>query len=527
MSPRPARFGSSRIRVAAAVTVTAAAIGCAEGAGAGGAGGLQLRGGAAAAPSGSMAAAPVPHPDPLPTAAVDPARFPANEPARFRAAGPTFFAAPGGNDAGPGTLAAPFATIRRAIAAAEAAPGGAVVVRSGIYAEGVPTDPRALAIAADGLILRTAAGERATITPGGSARNGLAIAASHVSVSGITFSGFADSGISIGTRARPVADIVLADVAVDMPRGGDGIAIYPDMTGSGQAAVTGLLLDRVSIRGADQGFTVSFGPVRDVALRAVSIRGRGAGAGGGSGIDVASGDDILVNGAEIAGIGGAAVNLRASRAAVVNAYIHDAGGYGVQLYEGGDIVGALIHDCAQDASISLVHGGAGVRYRIAASMVAFHNRRAGGAPAYVLAAGYDYPQEPIELEIAGTVFYRNAGGLVLSQGTHATVRGSAFLEAANGAVVEYGWDGSTSAAIDATGTPADLAALGSASGNLDFAADARLADPNATSIAGFRPEPGSALIDAAATSAPAPAVDLLGAPRVRGRGADAGPIESR
>lgn len=524
-----------QIRLTGFVIVATAAfgLGCAGG-GAGTT--IDLRGRTAAAPAtGPAAPAPtaatptptaaplaaVSHPDPLPTAAVDPTLFPVNSAARYQPRGQTLFVATTGDDHDAGTQAAPLRTIRHALDLASAAPGTGVVVRGGVYLEGDLQDTQALTIGADGTVVAAAPGEHAIVRPlAANVRDGLAIGASRATWSGISLEGFPENAIAVGVRTVEVKDVVIADVSISMPQGGDGIAIYP--RSSTRAVVDGLLLERVSIAGADQGFTVSSGPVANVALRDVAIENRvsaaAAAAGGADAIGVASGDNILVNGVDIAHAENNGIDLRATRAAVVNAHVHGVGACGVQLYSGGDVVDSLIYDCAKDSSIVFVNGAAAgapaVRYRLVSTTVAFHNRRAGGGGAYVLAVGYDHPQEAIELEIVSCVFYRNTGGIVLSQGTHATVAGSLFFGAANGAVADYAWDGTNNLSIDDSQSVTELAKLGSANGNLGFKTDPAFADPQAASLAGFAPSAASPLVGAGvATPGPVPAIDLVGKPR--------------
>lgn len=510
---------------AAIVLFGVLAAGCGSGGPGGGAGGNGGSGPGTAVPGGTAVVA---HPDPLPTAAVDARLFPVNNAARRRVAGRTFFVGPAGDDAAAGTQAAPFRTIRRGIEAALAAgAGNRVVVAGGTYVEGEAGDDHAFRIDRDGTVVEAAPGERALVRPaGGGVGYGLEIRASRVTWLGVSFEGFAANAIAVGLDGATVRDVVIADLTIDMPAGGDGIAVYPDHRASGMPVVDGLLVERVTVRGADQGITVGAGPARSVALRQVVVRNRG-GAGGGSGADaiaVESGDNILVNGAEISGGDADGIDLKATRAAVVNAYIHDLSRNAVKLWSGGDIVGCLIHDCGADASIVLDGAGS---YRILNTTVAFHNRRAGGAAAYAMTAGYDRPRDAIALEIAGSAFWKNAGPIVLSAGTRAAIRSSLLAPGPGGAVLEYGWDGQASATIDAASGAAALARAGTASGNLAPDADPRFAEPAPASLAGFALGAASPLREAGAAIAPFSAIDLLGAPRVVGTAPDIGPLEAR
>jgi hypothetical protein len=532
MSPRPPLLLATSLAVALAVALA----GCAgDGALRPGPGGAAGGGGAGPGAGGAApAAGPAAHGSPLPTTAVDPSLFPKNDAARRRPAKATFYVAPGGSDAAPGSAAAPFRTIRRAIEAAAGAAPARVVVGAGTYAEGDPAnDDHALRIEADGTVVETPQGERAVVRPADPGIGyGLEIAASGVTLAGLSFEGFASNAISIGVDGRTCRDIVIADCRVVMRAGGDGIAVYPDARASGVPVVDGLLLERVSVAGADLGITVGAGPVRSVALRQVEIHNRATPAGnsGADAIGFESGDNVLVDGAEVTGTEGDGIDLKTTRTALVNVYVHDVLRNGIKLWLGGDIVNALVHDCGADASIVLGPAerlGRTLRYRLVASVIAFHNRRQGGAAAYAMTVGYDAPLEPVELEIADTLFYRNAGGIALSKGTRTTVRRSLFFGTAGGRVVDYAWDGAACLSIDEGLGVAALARIGQAAGNLPFGTDPKLADRDASSIDGFRPGPASPLVDAGEAAAPFPAVDLLGTRRVQGAGPDLGPIEAR
>jgi hypothetical protein len=430
------------------------------------------------------------HGAPLPVTSVDAAHLPRADAARPESTRVAVSPAPG--------------AIGRALASAPA--GAHLVVAAGEYAE------EDLRLARDGVVLEGAGAGKTVVRPASAeAKCGLRVAASHVSVRGLSLEGFRDCGIAIGVNERSFSDVALRDVAIAMPAGNDGIAVYASPP-EGAAAVEGLAIERATIDGADQGITVAKGPVRHVAIREVAIRARAHEADSGlDGVGIEAGDDILLDGVEVAGAAGDGIDAKATRVAVVNAYVHGCLCNGVKLWHGGEVVGALVHDCGADASIVL--DGAG-RYRVAATTVAFHNRRAGGAAAYALTCGYDRPKEAIALELADDLFYRNAGGIALSAGTRATIRGTLFSGLRGEAsVVDFGCDGDRHATIAAAQGAAALARAGEASGNLAFDLDPRLAEPEAASLEAFRPARASPLAGAGAPLSPAPKIDLLGQKR--------------
>ena len=374
-----------------------------------------------------------------------------------------------------------------------------------------------------------APGDKATVRPASAGVTyGLEIAASRVTWSGISLEGFAADGVSIGVAGRTVRDVVLADLTVSMPRGSDGIAIYPAGT-STRPVVDGLLVERVVVQGADLGFTVSTGPVRSVALVAVVVVNRGGdGSDSGSdGIAVESGDNVLLDGLEVTRASADGIDIKATRVAVVSAHVHHVVRNGIKLWRGGDVIDSLVHDTGADAAIVLdAEDGETTRYRIVNTTVAFHNR-ATGASSYSMTVAYDDPRAAVELEIAGSVFHGCTGPIAVSRGTRLSIRNSLLAPAPGGTVLEYAWDGQTSRTIEASQGVAALSLAGTASANLPFGTNPRFTDPDAKTIPGFRPEPGSPLVDAGVAAAPFPAYDLVRAARTQGPRPDLGPLEAR
>lgn len=459
---------------------------------------------------------PVPHPAPLPTAAVDESRFPRSAPDRPAVGTRAFVVATTGSDRAAGTEAEPFRTILRGLEAAREAGGAAVVVRAGTYAEGSTDSERALVIDRDGTSLWAAPGEAVAVQPAGSGVTyGLAIEASHVIVRGLSLSGFASNGIAVGREGAAIQDVVIANVEVAMPAGGDGIAVF--VGGSNERpAIDGLRLERIKVSGADLGVTVSTGPIRNLVITDIAIRGRG-GQGENSGADaiaVESGDNVLINGADIALADGDGIDLKATRVAVINVHVHDCGRNAIKLWRGGDIVNALVHDCGADAAIVLdgtnPDAAHPAEYRIVASTIAFHNRRNGAAKSYVLTCGYDRPGDTNRLALIACVFHGNTGGMVLSRGTRFAVRACLLGAIEGGLAFEHGWDG---AASHVAGSLDELGRAGESVANLAPATAPGLTDPAATTVNGFRPAGSSALAGRGVRSRGLPTVDLTGAMR--------------
>lgn len=129
------------------------------------------------------------------------------------APGRAFHVAPGGNDAGPGTAAQPWATLQKAAAALEA--GDTAHVRAGTYAGGVA--PLKTGSAHRYISFRAYPGETPVVA--GGAGHGFDLSGkSWVRIEGFRVSGNAASGIHVGTFAR---DIEIVDCELDGNGGGD------------------------------------------------------------------------------------------------------------------------------------------------------------------------------------------------------------------------------------------------------------------------------------------------------------------
>ncbi len=455
-----------------------------------------------------------PHPDPLPVTVVDMTLFPRHTADRYLTAGPTVYVAASGQDAGDGSAAEPVATIGRALERLAETNGSRIVIAGGTYAEGAPDEFRALVIDRDGTVLQAAPGQQVVIRPSAAHINyGLDILASGVTVQGISFEGFREAAVTIGVQGRTLRDIVLADCRIEMLRGGDGIGIYPDHRGSGQPVVDGVLFENVSVVDALNAITVGSGPARNLAFRGIGIRNF-ATASGNSGADaiaIENGDNVLINGAEISGAEADGIDLKVSRASVINAHVHHVQRNGIKLWAGGEIINSLVHDTGADAAIVLEgNPDAAVRYRIVNTVVAFHNRN--GGESYALTCGYDTPVARVALEIVNSVFYRNTGGLALSAGTEAVIANSLFAGTRNHVVLEYGIGGREGQILGADGVSA-LSRAGLASANLPFDTDPRFAQPATNTLEGFALTASSPLVDAGLDGPAGLLVDLAGRAR--------------
>ena len=133
----------------------------------------------------------------------------------------TFYVAPGGNDANPGTLAAPLATPGRAIALAS--PGDTILLRAGSY-----PITSSLQIRQTGLTLASYPGERARIVGGTSDVTNLTsiviVYASHVTIQGLELEGASYYGVKLDELYGPQPGIRLSGLYIHHT-GRDGIKV--------------------------------------------------------------------------------------------------------------------------------------------------------------------------------------------------------------------------------------------------------------------------------------------------------------
>ncbi|HSA59421.1 MAG TPA: DUF1565 domain-containing protein [bacterium] len=433
-----------------------------------------------------------------------------------------FHVSTAGSDANPGTPSSPFKTIARAIAAASA--GDAILVGGGSYPEGADGEYRSLVID-KAIRLCAASGEGVTVTPrSSSVTYGAHILADGVVVSGVNLSDYV-TGVEIGGEGRTaVRNIVLKNLTVTAA----GNTFKNGIVASA-APVDGLLLKNVSVRGATLGISCSNGPCKNWRLDGVTVcnDANDAGGSGGDGIavevrdeDAAAGNlsqNILITNAEVTGASADGIDLKAARAAVFNANVHDNLRNGVKFWRGGDLVNSFVVNHGADASLVFDREGA---YRVLNSLVAFHNVNADGTlrgDSYTATVCYDFPSAACSLSILNSVFFNNSGSIFLSPATTAEVRNSLLGKTANGIVIEK-------AGVTVTeGDPVTaLAGVAAASADLAFTTDPLFTNAAAGD---FSFGSSSALRNAGAAPALFPAYDFSGKARTTSAAPDLGPLE--
>ncbi len=418
---------------------------------------------------------------------------------------------------GNGSRAKPFKTIAAALAAS--ARGDRIVVKGGQYPEGAADGFIALEIAAGrGGVTLVSEGGRAVVTPAHAGITyGLDIGASDVAVLGFDFVGFSSSGVVLGNPGTTARNLVLAnvDVTYDGDAVPNGIAMLPD--NGGDDVVDGVLLHNVRVRGASIGVQCNTGPCRNLRFEDIEIRGAEAGSNSGyDGLAVESGDNILILGAEVTGASADGIDIKGTRVAVVNAFVHHVGRNGIKLWRGGDIINSVVSHTGADTSVSLGTGD----YRIVHSVVAYHNWRRSSS--YSLVAAYE-DATPSSVQLINSVFYRNSGGMYFGPGTRVSVDGCLFSDIENGNLFEV----TTKARKRVSLVLADidrLPALGLGDHNLKSGRQPGFRD---SGKADYRLGRNSALVDAGMVAADVPVFDLAWGARVQGKAPDIGAYEAR
>lgn len=415
-----------------------------------------------------------------------------------------------------GSVNRPFKTIRAALARSRR--GDRISVKAGTYPEGEDGGFISLEISKGrGGITLVSEGGRAIVTPATPGHTyGLDIGADDVTVMGFDFVGFGNSGVVLGNQGHTSRNLVLAHVDViyegkELPT---GIAMLPD--NGGEPVVDGVLLSNVRVKGASIGVQCNVGPCRNLRFEGLRIEGAKAGSNSGfDGLAVESGDNILILDTEVTGSSADGIDIKATRVAIFNSFVHHVDRNGIKLWFGGDIVNTVVSHTGADVSVSLGTGD----YRIIHSVIAYHNWN--GSTSYSLVAAFK-DRTPTSVAILNSVFYRNSGGMYFGPTTKVRIEGSLFRDIENNTLAR---GGEGESAFDLWTTDRDvrsLEALGLGSDNLSPGVDPRFRDPDK---ADYRVRPGSPLIDAGRTVPTIPRFDLAWQHRTSGGTPDIGPFE--
>jgi hypothetical protein len=405
--------------------------------------GEDSRGGseATSAPSAQLATIPVSPsatgpgaipPDEFPTIAeIDFTRFPERltMPPSPTPGGRVIFVKAGASG-GDGTEMLPFGSPVRAVRAAGS--GDVVLVGDGTYHMADRRCGCGLALWTDGVTLAAEHVGAVTFEPGGSVVDGLLLRGEHLAVVGLRLRGFRDA-VMLGEEDHPVRDVVLQGLTL---RGSGILMGVAETTPAAQVPVEGLLVADTSVRGGRRqiiGINCAQGPCNDVRVSGVTISlvPTGSGDSGVDAIGMESGDNVLVEATEVTGADGDGIDLKATRAAVVNCSVHAVGRNGVKLWKGGDVINTIIVDTAADAAVVFKLPA---RYRILHSIVVRHSPT---AEAYAVTVSYDDAGAG-QLDIVNSVFSNNSGAMWISADYDVDIRNSIFFDSLTGELLVWG-----------------------------------------------------------------------------------------
>jgi len=402
-------------------------------------------------------------------------------------------------------------------ALARAGEGDLIVVRGGLYKEGLEGDDGALRIKKKGIILRSMPREEVRVVPrAAETQRGILIEASYVIVHGISLEGFSAMGIGVGKFGQTLQGVILSEIKVKAPPATawvDGIIVWPDHSGGDVPAVDGLLLRKVSVQGASLGISCNAGPCKSLWLEQISVYNtRGAGSGADS-IAVERGENIVLKDVVVTGATADGIDLKTPRVLITGARVHHVRRNGIKLWYGGDIINSLVHHTGADASVVLGHG----RYRLLNTVVAFHNY--DGPKSYCFSAGYG-ETEPVEVELTNTIVYKTSGGMYFSDNTNLKINNCIFFGMQNRKVLQARSRG-RQVFINTNSSPKAFERAGL--GRNNSFSDPQFSEP---AEGNYRLRRGSPGVDRGVISRPFPETDLAENPRVKGKAPDLGPYES-
>jgi hypothetical protein len=437
--------------------------------------------------------------------------FPANPPRPYSPAGRALYVAADGDDSNAGTADAPFATLTHAVEVAQS--GDVVWVADGEYRIGGADYYEGLVLETPGVTLAAQNVGGVTLVPADPyTQVGIEALADDLVIDGFVIQGFASVGIEFGrTVSPPQRNLALKHLRVEQVEEG----IRAAYGGGGQPVTDGLLVYDVWLRDITGiAMQCGEGPCNNMRWEALRVEMPTGDIGNSSldGLAVEYGDNVVVFNAEVSGASADGIDLKSTHSAVANVIVHDLGRNGIKLWQGGDVINALVYNTGADAALVFESGAP---YRVLNTIVARHS---WGESAYGMTVAYDSPNEPGRLEIVNSVFYQNSGAIWVSPEFQLDVQNSVFFGSANGQEliwgdVVIGEDESTVSALESAGGGAH---------NLGFV-DPGFANPSARD---YTWNPDSPLFDAGTDAGGIlPDFDLYGHPRVVGAAVDVSPWE--
>lgn len=364
---------------------------------------------------------------PLVTTTVDASLFPVPRTPYKPATGARIvYVATTGTATGDGSQTKPFAFLKAAVAAAE--PGDVIQVAGGSYQ--LPSGEEfGLTISDPNVVLTAAPGAVVKLTPAPGQTRGIWLSGDNAVLDGFELSGFTSQGIQFGRLTSPQKNVQILRTKVT----GGSDCIRSVFNSGTTPVVSGLLLYKVSISSPTiVGFNCGEGPCNNIRLEQVTVKGIGASSGnsGADAIALEHGANVAIVDVDVSGVSGDGIDTKVDNVLVMNAKAHDVARNGIKLWRGGDIVNSLVWNTGADAAVSFAAPG---KYRVFSTVVANHSP---GANSYSLVAAYGQTGVG-SLEIANSIFYKNAGPIYAPPQFTVTAVNSVFFGSRNG--VELAW----------------------------------------------------------------------------------------
>ena len=332
--------------------------------------------------------------------------------------GTTYYVATGGNDAWPGTLSNPWASIDHAATVMQA--GDTVLIRGGEYSEGVETRRSG----ADGALItfRAYPGEHPVLDGTGVAwDNGFTIAGenSYIRVEGLAIRDFAGAGMLIRGNNQ---HIEIIDVEVSNSSTGIHLTDY-SMPGG---VVDDLLIEDSYIHhNSTSGINCTPGPCRHVQI--INTISANNGAGGqttADGFAIETGEDILVERCQAIGNAGDGFDLKSDAILISRSMSRGNDRNGINLLGTGNTLENSISRDNLFAGIVLMEGGT---YTLTNNTVAHNAISSGG---YGMHVAFDAPATA-ELNLYNNIFAFNGGAVYFGEHVSLTADHNIYYSSAD------------------------------------------------------------------------------------------------
>lgn len=413
----------------------------------------------------------------------------------------SYFVSPTGDDGNLGTITRPWRTLQRA--ADMVAPGDTVYLRGGIYHQYV--DLNISGAPGQYITFRVVPGETAVLDGLGAGWDygfNLHDYVSHIRIEGLKITSFPGCGLTLcdGNTHAEIRNVEISNC-------GTGLRIHNG---------DDLLVEDCYIHHNGAGLIIAPGPVHGVRiLRTRAFHNRGGSWSQGFAVEAGSG--ILFQGCLAEENEGDGFNSRVPRTTLSGCLSRDNGGNGFALAERHCRMENCIADGNGLAGIALAAGGS---YALINNLVT--NCASQGDCA--LEVGGDAGPAGTRLWLTNNIFAFNNGGVHFGPGVVFDREDNNIYWRENRLDVEITLDRADGRTCFSSG---DIVAgkwtAATGQGQHSISADPQFADPVAHN---FRLALGSPGIDAG-TAEQAPAVDIEGQPRPRGKGCDIGPYEAQ